>query len=403
MSLSFQCPTCGVRLKVEARFRGTRKTCPACKTKNEIPLDLGEEVKLPELPATITLPPKPVIESIKYATPPIPPSVPEVAPLEPIEIEVPEVPRRRPTRRREPDSIDERRERQASGQGSSAAHSLGVSSLVLGIFSLVLAIVPCAGVVALPVAGIGILLGFVGGILSLFRSGHGIGYPIAGTACNALALLIATFWIVFLSGFASAVAERGKGPGKIPQIIVANEDPPDGKVVTPDAQPDVPQATPMPKNDGWADASKDVVAVGEVRVRVMGVRVDKFQINDLGRVGPSTEDKLLVFLEVFNSSKTKKVEYRSWCPQITFTQGETASLGDEHGNHYLRVSPSFGQKFVNQVDRQSSIYPGKVLTEMLVFQVPVETATELRLTLPGRNVDQNGDYRFLIPSKLFRR
>lgn len=89
-------------------------------------------------------------------------------------------------------------------QPSGAAHSLGLASMVMGILGLMICWVPVLGLLSTPLSGIGLLLGVIGGIVALTRSGHGIGFPIAGSTICGLALMICVTINVMLFGAASA-------------------------------------------------------------------------------------------------------------------------------------------------------------------------------------------------------
>jgi hypothetical protein len=91
---------------------------------------------------------------------------------------------------------------------STAAHSLGISSLVLGVVAFIVSLIPCLGIVSLPVAGLGLLLGIMGLVIAISRNGTGIGFPIAGSGLNSLALLIAAFWLYL--GYAVTVPNVGR-------------------------------------------------------------------------------------------------------------------------------------------------------------------------------------------------
>lgn len=71
--------------------------------------------------------------------------------------------------------------------------------MVLGVVALLFSFIPCIGVFSMPLSGLGLLLGILGGVVALSRSGRGIGFPIAGSAINGMALLIALFWLKLAS------------------------------------------------------------------------------------------------------------------------------------------------------------------------------------------------------------
>lgn len=81
---------------------------------------------------------------------------------------------------------------------------LGVIALVVGLMGLLLSLIPCFGVVGIPVAAIGLVCGFI----SLFvqRETTGRGMPIAGTIVSLVGVIISSLWLLMWVG----VANRSK-------------------------------------------------------------------------------------------------------------------------------------------------------------------------------------------------
>jgi hypothetical protein len=50
-----------------------------------------------------------------------------------------------------------------------------------------------------------------------------------------------------------------------------------------------------------------------------------------------------------------------------------------------------------------SVYPNKPVTDVLVFELPLDTATHLDLELPATNYGGKGMIRFRIPMKSISR
>jgi tRNA_anti-like len=119
----------------------------------------------------------------------------------------------RPARRRSREEYDDRDD-YADGPGGGprrgpvgkGVNVCGVIALVLGIMGLVLALIPCVGVIGIPLAAIGLLLGIIG----IFTSGKatGRGLPIAGTIVSAAGLLIGGIWVALVAGMIKKADER---------------------------------------------------------------------------------------------------------------------------------------------------------------------------------------------------
>jgi hypothetical protein len=76
---------------------------------------------------------------------------------------------------------------------SKGVNVCGVIALVLGIVGIPLAAIPCTFFIGLPLAGIGLLLGFIG--LLTQRQTTGRGMPIAGTAVSLVGVVIGGIWL----------------------------------------------------------------------------------------------------------------------------------------------------------------------------------------------------------------
>lgn len=87
---------------------------------------------------------------------------------------------------------------QYDGITSAPTNGLAIGSLVLGILSIVAAIVPVIGIISWVLAPIGLILGF----LARQKPG-GQGLAIAGIVTSAIGLAICILWVV---GFGAMVA-----------------------------------------------------------------------------------------------------------------------------------------------------------------------------------------------------
>jgi hypothetical protein len=111
----------------------------------------------------------------------------------------------RPRRRRD-DYDDPGYSSAAPRRASKGVSVVGIVSLVFGLMGLVMSVIPCIGIVGIPVAAVGLLLGIIG----LFTSGHttGRGMPIAGTCVSLAGVLIGSLWIAL---FAVSVKKGQEG------------------------------------------------------------------------------------------------------------------------------------------------------------------------------------------------
>jgi hypothetical protein len=122
-----------------------------------------------------------------------------------------------PTLRPSPGPLQARALSARSGRGSyypappsgGAALGLGIASFVLGIVALLFSLIPCIGMLSLPLSGLGLLLGITGGIVALAHRGQAIGFPIAGSVLSAIALAIGIFWYTLAKATTEAIFGQG--------------------------------------------------------------------------------------------------------------------------------------------------------------------------------------------------
>jgi hypothetical protein len=145
------------------------------------------------------------------------------------------------------------------------------------------------------------------------------------------------------------------------------------------------------------------VRQGDVELRITTVFVRKVPLRGgFDDVETTSQDELLaIHVELTNRSQSKKVEYRSWLGRdVSFTR-DYATLKDNFGNGYKRISFGFGTDIIGHTESES-IYPGKQLSDILVFEMPVDTAEYLDLELPAKNFGGEGMLRLPIPADMIR-
>jgi len=79
-------------------------------------------------------------------------------------------------------------------------HGMGVAALIMGIISVVVAFIPCVGLLAFFTAIVAIVLGAIG-ISQASRAESPKGLAIGGLVTGGLALLISIAQVVFFAGF----------------------------------------------------------------------------------------------------------------------------------------------------------------------------------------------------------
>jgi hypothetical protein len=240
--------------------------------------------------------------------------------------------------------------------------------------------VPFVGLLSIPVAAVGALIGFIGILVSLIGRRSGVGMPVAGLFVSLLAVGLA----VLATGITSA--------GIAHSVAAAN--------MTNQTVPGAPMGTTEPPTS-WAPAGSPVVQ-GDCQISIKTVRVGKVPLKGLGgETSTSTDDLLMIDVEIANQNATRKLDYKSWAGADFNFGRDFATLTDNFGNVYKRTT--FGMdKPVGRVESQS-IYPGSPITDQLAFEVPLTNIQFLHLEMPASNIGGDGMLRVEIPASMVQR
>lgn len=167
-------------------------------------------------------------------------------------------------------------------------------------------------------------------------------------------------------------------------------------------------AKPSPTESGAAKTPKKdspfvagPVTKGDFQIGVLGAAVAQTPLfNEItGDRGRGENKHLILLVGVTNTSESKKVDYRTWGADAFKFMGSSASLVDDLGNSYKRIHFGATEQPVGRT-KSASIYPGKSMTDVLVFEPPIGKAKTLTLTLPMANLDQgedSGEVKIQIP------
>ncbi len=91
----------------------------------------------------------------------------------------------------------------------------GIGSLALSVIGMVFSLIPCVGAwFAIPLCGLGLLLGIVGAVFALIRQGRGIGFPLAGSITGFAGIGIAIMWLTVCSGIFNSATRSAQDAAK---------------------------------------------------------------------------------------------------------------------------------------------------------------------------------------------
>jgi predicted Zn finger-like uncharacterized protein len=383
--IEFQCPKCGKQYRVKDEGAGKRGKCTQC----------GEVLKVPSLRTGA-----PDVAG-DTPIPPAPQSVPSPQPIAPPMAA--QTPRLESGHAAQATSINVHLPKRRS--------SLGVVSLILGIVGFLICWIPFVGVLSIPLSALGLLMAVIGLLVALLRRGSGIGWPIGGGAVSGLALAIGMAQVAAIGAGAEAISEYGEqamrtnqatvnsGSGRAPAGSQGLRDDGVGEGLAAGGISGAADA----RTPEWASA-RGAVRQGAMEVHVTNVVLGKVPLRGgfEDRESTSQDELLAIHVEMTNRSQNRKLQYRSWAGRDVSFARDYATLRDNFGNSYKRIGFGFDTKPIGHTQSES-VYPGKMLTDVLVFEPPIDTAEYLDLELPAANFGGDGMLRLRIPSDMVQR
>lgn len=137
------------------------------------------------------------------------------------------------------------------------------------------------------------------------------------------------------------------------------------------------------------------VVYGPARVDVTEAKLGIVDVKTLFGVTAKSEKKwFVVRIKVDNISADQKFDYAPWS-RGTFSADQ--GLYDDLGNNYHKIG--FG--LLNDIKGEASsrsMYPGDSVTDILVFEPPVDPSRSFRLILSGKEMTGGHELTFIIPA-----
>jgi len=230
------------------------------------------------------------------------------------------------------------------------------------------------------------------------KKGKGIGLPILGCLICLGALILPILSTGGASvAFSKALADANNKQTADAKVSVV---PNSGTVASP-ASGDQHAANPSPASPKivWNDASS-ALRLGDVQIQVRSAKVGNVAVKDMfGAEKQSNDELMAITVEVSNLSTGKKIDFSTWQGETMGFDAAFASLSDDNENTYKRINFGAAAKVIGSVDNES-IYPGKTVADILVFEKPEDTVKWLHLELPAKNFKGEGVIRFQIPASM---
>jgi hypothetical protein len=249
-----------------------------------------------------------------------------------------------------------------------------VAAFLVGSVALILASIPSASYLTRPLAGLGLSLGLLGGVAPTLWKRANPMFPLAASALCLVVLLVA--------------GGRPRPPAAAPRFVAYSLR--DGGMAA---------HRPLTAGD-WVDASTEGVRMGEVKARVVGVRVGGVELDQEGKKLVTPEKHLVIRLQMsLETVLFRQVPYDPWADVPGTPSKHPPTLTDNGEREYPQKTFAPGQRVRGRRDLDA-LTPGHLVDEVLVFPVPPVNVEYLRLTLPAVAFGETGEFHFQIPRSL---
>jgi hypothetical protein len=136
--------------------------------------------------------------------------------------------------------------------------------------------------------------------------------------------------------------------------------------------------------------------VGALAVEIRDPKVKQVDFLKLGRQTKTQDPLFVVSVSMRNTSSDAKAGYKTLRGAMISSGRDFATLKDDLGNNYRRINFSVGDVLLGGVEDES-VYPGRTVSDVLVFEPPIGAAKELILDIPLANFGGVGRKVITIP------
>ena len=276
-----------------------------------------------------------------------------------------------------------------------AVSPLGIASLTLGITGCVFCWIPILGLFSIPIALIGLVLAFVGIVISAIDKKTGFVFSISG----GIACIICVCVAFVTTGAIGKLYSDSKKTNQIPITNTSNNqatgDSPNTQSSTNNPNEKPTSATrSLPSFSDWTQYR--AVKSGDIRITLLKTHIETQR--SIASYEPQYRNLVLtngfaVEIEIKNITDSKIVRGRGWSGANNIT------LVDNFGNQYPQNTyrnPDPRWPSPPLLD-EYTLYPNQSTKDFMRFDTLVKNVQWLHLELPAENFGGNGMIRFEIP------
>jgi hypothetical protein len=274
---------------------------------------------------------------------------------------------------------DEDEEESSSGSGIPWFVISGIVAFLFGSVGTALASFPGLELIAVGLTLVGLLLGAVSFIVA-FKQDTGTLYPVLGVVVCLPALL----WCAYCYTQVPK-PEKGRSAAELKKKTIVPLDRRSGEAPT------------VAQEGETVDSSREAQQQGDLRIAITSVSITTAPLIPVPGKKPPIDKFLIVQLRLSNVGVERKYDYSGWGQ---WGSESAATLRDTKGKVF-KLKRFEGTWDVKGQIRSTSIFPGKSVDDILIFEAPPlkDIPSRLRLELPAAALGNEGNFIFEIPGK----
>ncbi len=258
----------------------------------------------------------------------------------------------------------------------------GISSFNFGMLAILICWVPFVGVISLPLSIVGLILGIIGIVLSVKLKNTTLGFSITGTSLSVIAIIIMIITTskatISLKSSLENIFGSSSDNSTISESLNINSDKED--II-------------------WESALNEIVK-DNVKIKITSCEIGKVSLKEIfGDMSISNDNLLMIQIRVTNLNPTNKLNYNTWAGETISLSDDYAILKDNYNNIYKRINFGYTSEIVGRT-KNKSIYPNQSISDLLVFEKPIDSIQNLKLELPALNIDGLGKIYIEIPRSM---
>jgi len=273
---------------------------------------------------------------------------------------------------------------------------LGIISLVITVLAMMICWIPFLNLIVPLMIFISGVLAIIGIVVASSKKEMGIGWPISGCLLSIISTFVMIIISIFIGGFFSILGNEIKSQIEESEHISSGSPARESTTAATESAEQEPQI----ERKSWTPVNRAVV-LNDISVSIIDAVIGQVKsYNSSGREYFTDAELLVVTVQLTNVSETRRIEYHTWGGVNRYDEVATR-LTDNYDNYYKWL---YLDNYTTPEGRvnEFTLNPDVTITDVLIFEKPIDVAETMYLELPGVNIGSSDWLRFEIPSSFYQ-